>query len=187
MPVTELRVEGYRSIRDLSLSLKRANIIVGPNGCGKSNLYNSMALLKAAAEGRLSRTVADEGGMASVLWAGGRKDGPVRMKLGITLDEYTYDLELGLPQNALSMFLLDPNVKEERLCLGKAGIMEQALMEAETGRALAHAWVVQLLVGPDGKVTDWPDWYWPMIEAVEGRPIPTVMDPVRIPWGPPPP
>jgi predicted ATPase len=127
VPVTELRVEGYRSIRDLSLSLKRANIIVGANGCGKSNLYNSMALIKAAAEGRLSRTVADEGGMASVLWAGGRKDGPVRMKLGITLDEYTYSLELGLPQNALSMFLLDPNVKEERLCLGKSTVMERGV------------------------------------------------------------
>lgn len=68
---------------------------------------------------------------------------------------------------------------------GKAGIMEQALVEAESARALAHAWVVQLLVGPDGKVTDWPDWYWPMIEAVEGRPIPTATISARLPWGPP--
>jgi predicted ATPase len=111
--VTELRVEGYRSIRDLSVPLKRVNVIVGPNGCGKSNLYQSVALLRAAAEGRLSRTLATEGGMQSVLWAGARKDEPVRMRVGVTVDDYDYDLELGLPQLAISMFTLDPHVKAE--------------------------------------------------------------------------
>ncbi|HEY0867095.1 MAG TPA: AAA family ATPase [Fimbriimonas sp.] len=115
MAVTELRVEGYRSIRELTLPLKRVNVIVGPNGCGKSNLYQSVALLRAAAEGRLSRTLAAEGGMQSVLWAGSRKEGPVRMRIGVTLDDFEYDLELGLPQLAMSMFTLDPHVKQESI------------------------------------------------------------------------
>lgn len=68
---------------------------------------------------------------------------------------------------------------------GKAGIMEQALVEAETGTSLAAAWLVQLLVGPDGRVVDWPDWYWELVADVELRPV-TVIDPgSRVDWGPP--
>jgi predicted ATPase len=117
VPVTELHVEGYRSIPEMNLSLKRLNVIVGPNGCGKSNLYQSIGLLRAAAEGALARTLAGEGGMPSALWAGARKAGPVRMKLGVTLDEFRYELELGLPQisGGLSRFVLDPMVKSETL------------------------------------------------------------------------
>jgi len=67
---------------------------------------------------------------------------------------------------------------------GKAAILEQALVEREEGRPLAHEWLVQLLVGSDGKVTDWPDWYWEMIAAVEGRPVAVSTDAARTPWGP---
>jgi hypothetical protein len=56
--------------------------------------------------------------------------------------------------------------------------------EREEGRPLAHEWLVQLLVGSDGKVTDWPDWYWEMIAAVEGRPVAVSTDAARTPWGP---
>jgi hypothetical protein len=66
---------------------------------------------------------------------------------------------------------------------GKAGVHEQHLVEATTGRSLARAWLVQLLVGEDG-VIDWPEWYWDKIAEVEGvRALEG--DPVRSPWGPP--
>jgi acyl-CoA thioesterase FadM len=67
---------------------------------------------------------------------------------------------------------------------GKAAVLEQRLVEAETGRAVARAWVVQLLV-QDGKVVEWPDLYFDRVEAVEGRAIPR--GPRRPPeeWGPP--
>ncbi len=67
---------------------------------------------------------------------------------------------------------------------GKAGIHEQHLVEATTGRSLAQAWLVQLLVGADGKVIDWPEWYWETIATVEGAPA-RELDGARQPWGPP--
>jgi len=68
---------------------------------------------------------------------------------------------------------------------GKAAIVEHALAAAESGERIAAAWLVQLLVGPDGRVTDWPDWYWDRVAAIEGSPVPAVADAPRTPWGPP--
>ena len=67
---------------------------------------------------------------------------------------------------------------------GKAAVLEQRLVEAATARAVARAWVVQLLV-QDGRVVDWPDSYFSRVAAIDGREIPT--GPRRPPsdWGPP--
>jgi acyl-CoA thioesterase FadM len=68
---------------------------------------------------------------------------------------------------------------------GKAAIVEQRLVEATTAAPLARAWIVQLLVGSDGRVTDWPSWFWEMLHEVQGDAVETVDDAERPPWGPP--
>ena len=108
-------VRGYRSIRHVYLPLTRLNVIVGPNGCGKTNLYKSLHLLHEAAAGRLANALADEGGMSSVLWAGNRKDGPVRLSMAVRFEQYSYELQCGLPPPGRSLFTLDPQVKEEQI------------------------------------------------------------------------
>lgn len=121
--IRELNIEGYRSIRDLRLKLQPINVLTGPNGCGKSNLYNSLVLLARATEGRLARAMAEEGGTPSVFWAGGernrlqRKRPPRRVVISFEDEEFGYELQMGLPaMNELAigtLFTLDPRVKEE--------------------------------------------------------------------------
>ena len=125
MPISALHVSGYRSVRNLQLKLRQVNILTGPNGCGKSNLYNAVFLLAKAARGGLARAIADEGGMPSVLYAGPegkrltRKAPPRRVILSVTTDLFEYELQLGLvksgPPSVTSLFLLDPEVKEESI------------------------------------------------------------------------
>ncbi len=124
MPILEFSVKGYRSLQDLSLRLNHINVITGPNGCGKSNLYNSICLLGKTSDGNLAKTLALEGGMPSVLWAGERKNytrtkKPVRMTLTVKTDVFSYELSLGLPLAGLTLFGLDPEVKEETVWHGK--------------------------------------------------------------------
>lgn len=152
--MTELRVEGYRSIRRLRAPFSQVNVIVGANGVGKSNLYRSVVLLGAAARGELARALAAEGGVPSVLWAGPRprttrKSKPVRMRLGVTLEgrqgELTYDLAAGLPTSTPwwtktepTRFPLDPEVKEETVAVPQArGARPVLLLE----RKAASAWL----------------------------------------------
>lgn len=131
MAITELNVTGYRSIRNIRLKLRQLNVLVGPNGCGKSNLYQSMFLLAAAANGQLARALAAEGGMPSAMWAGPRrKQEAARVALGATIGEVEYEIQCGLPssksgfvisgfelglppEHIPSLFALDPEVKAE--------------------------------------------------------------------------
>lgn len=161
MPVTELRVQGYRSIRDLTLSLKRVNVIVGPNGCGKSNLYNSISLIRAAATGELAKSLVREGGMPSVLWAGATKKGPVRMLLAVTVDEYHYDLELGLVPASTGIhtgFPLDPEIKSESLIqvigTSRVKILERLASSCHIRNALGERETFQLRISTSESVFD---------------------------------
>ncbi len=64
-----IRIQNFRSVKDIALELGPLNIVFGPNGCGKSNIYNAIHLLTAAAEGRLSGFIS-EGAVWSMVWPG---------------------------------------------------------------------------------------------------------------------
>jgi len=137
--ISHLHVEGYRSIRNLHLDLGQANVILGPNGSGKTNLYRSLYLLSEAAQGRFARALADEGGMPSALWAGPRRKGPAQMVVGVTIDEFSYELACGLPQvgslmweghGKPSRFTLDPRIKHETASF-RQGKRSTPLLERE--------------------------------------------------------
>ena len=116
--IKRIHVSGYRSVRDLQVELRPINVLTGPNGCGKSNLYNSLVLIGRAAQGQLARAIAEEGGTPSVFWAGGervrytRKKPPKRVVLGFQGTEFGYEIQIGLPglnEHALgTMFTLAP-------------------------------------------------------------------------------
>src|ERR1700730_13344756 len=131
MPVVNLHVSGYRSLRDFSLTMQQVNIITGANGTGKSNLYQALMLVARAAHGKFARAIAEEGGTPSILWAGGermrytRKRPPKRFDMAVETDTFGFSFSIGLPSPSSlpagrSLFGLDPEVKEEKLWLREA-------------------------------------------------------------------
>ena len=128
--IRTIAVSGYRSLRDVRLSLGALNVVTGANGAGKSSLYRAIGLLADIAQGRIIRSLAAEGGLHSTLWAGPeqfsramkRGQQPVQgtlrkssisLKLGFAGDDYGYAIDLGLPIPSSSQFSRDPAIKIE--------------------------------------------------------------------------
>ena len=137
--LTSVTIRGYRSIRNLTLPVDACTVFVGANGVGKTNLYKALGLLRCAATGTITRAIAEEGGIESVLWTGARRRGaPVRLALKAHFDEMEYGVEMGLPhsyeievglrQPTEAAFAIEPLVKEERLSV-RQGRREVVMME----------------------------------------------------------
>ncbi len=136
--IETLAISGYRSFRDLIVPLGQLTLVTGPNGSGKSSLYRALRLLADLAEDRLVASLASEGGLESTLWAGperisremlsgdhevqgGRRRGPIALKLGFSAFDKGYAVDLGLPQSGGGdPFARDPQIKAEALWSGEA-------------------------------------------------------------------
>lgn len=166
--ITRLAIAGYRSLRDIGLSLDRLNVITGANGSGKSSLYRALRLLADIAQGRIIQSLAAEGGLGSTLWAGpetfsqavkqGRqpvqgtvRKGPVSLKLGFSGDDYGYAIDLGLPTSRETAFAGDPHIKAESLW---------------TGEMLERSTVFATRIGPAVQVRDKGVKWRPVLEGL---------------------
>jgi predicted ATPase len=124
--VSHLAVHGYRSLQQLMLPFAPLTVVCGANGCGKSNLYRSLSLIVAAARGDLIGTLAAEGGLPAVFWAGaprsqqgGRQQAGARLRLGFATPSLSYAIELGYQaDDQTSVFVLDPVIKREWIWAG---------------------------------------------------------------------
>ncbi|MAM00356.1 MAG: ATP-binding protein [Alteromonadaceae bacterium] len=140
--INTFAVSNYRSLKNIVAPLTNLNVVTGPNGCGKSNMYKSLRLLADTAKGNLIASIAQEGGLDSTFWAGpetlsgamrdgsapvqgsARKQNP-RLRLGFVGEQFGYAISLGLPapQGAAgyrdpSMFQFDPEIKRECIWAG---------------------------------------------------------------------
>jgi predicted ATPase len=57
--IKKIAIAGYRSLRDVRLSLGALNLVTGPNGSGKSSLYRAVRLLADIAQGRIISSLAN--------------------------------------------------------------------------------------------------------------------------------
>lgn len=107
----------------MTLPMRQVNIVAGPNGCGKSNLYQAVRLLQSAAEGRFARDLLSEGGYPSATWAGPRREQEKHLALGVTIDDLKFDIEINPPNylqaafDGPSMFQLDAGIKTETITM----------------------------------------------------------------------
>ena len=128
-------IRGYRSMRDVVIPLTGLTVVTGANGTGKSSVYRALKLLADCGRGEVIGSLAREGGLESVLWAGpenptgARRTGevqgtmrtrPVALELGFSSDDLGYLIDLGLPQYAgpKSLFARDPEIKREIVFAG---------------------------------------------------------------------
>jgi predicted ATPase len=152
--IETLAISNYRSLREITIALRRLNVITGANGSGKSSIYRSLRLLAETSQGSVTSAVAREGGLTSTLWAGPesisrsvrrgehavegtRRSETVHLRLGFSGTEFGYAIDIGLPSShPPSAFSRDPEIKRE--CIWSGPIFRQATLLADRKGSLVQ-------------------------------------------------
>jgi AAA15 family ATPase/GTPase len=79
--IREIQIDNFKSIPSLKMELGRFNVLIGANGCGKSNILEAIAMGSAAAEDKLEDEFLSSRGI--------RVTSPVAMRSGFTVDNAT--------------------------------------------------------------------------------------------------
>lgn len=96
MLLQELQIEGFRSLKSVIWKPGRLNVLIGPNGGGKSNLLRALDLIRVAATGGLRDAILRMGGMAPLVWDGQSRAIEFKLRMGgnsLPLP-WTYELKL---------------------------------------------------------------------------------------------
>ncbi|WP_322821589.1 AAA family ATPase [Chloroflexus sp.] len=87
MQLETIKVQGFKSIRELEFSLRPLNILIGANGCGKSNILGVFAFLRAIVERHLQMYVARAGGVDRILHFGQKNTDSLQIELWFTKND----------------------------------------------------------------------------------------------------
>lgn len=70
--LNKVKIKGYKSIKELDLTLNKINILIGANGVGKSNLISFFKLLRSMMQspGKMQFFIGQSGGANSLLFDG---------------------------------------------------------------------------------------------------------------------
>lgn len=70
--IETIRIKGFRALKDVEIALPAGKplVLIGENASGKSTILDALAMICAAANGRVGRTILDRGGWEAITWAG---------------------------------------------------------------------------------------------------------------------
>ncbi|MEG4336594.1 AAA family ATPase [Microcoleus sp. D3_18_C2] len=94
--IGEVRIENYKSIQKLKLELGRVTVLIGENGCGKSNILEAIALASAAADDKLDNEFLASRGI--------RVTEPQFMRSAFEIENLVKDIKIELRGNEIQPF-----------------------------------------------------------------------------------
>lgn len=115
--LTNIKIEGYRSIRSLDLQLGRVTLLVGANGSGKSNLIEFFTLLNAAVSDSFQLFIGRKGGAQSILHYGSKRTPSLHTQLTLQDAQMSYHYSFTLVHAAGDRLIF----KDETIDLQRAG------------------------------------------------------------------
>ena len=99
--VKRVTIRGFKSIRELeTLELHPLNVLIGPNGGGKSNFIELFRMLESATRGQFQSFVAAQDGPSSLLNCG-KKERSKLIEISLSFGALSYNCQLAPSGNSL--------------------------------------------------------------------------------------
>jgi predicted ATPase len=123
--IKEVKIKGFKSIKEQTLDLAQLNVFIGTNGAGKSNFLEALAILSASAEGGIDyKKLSSKGARLSSpeIFRSSFRNFPRKkhFELAIKIENYTYNLKLHTNEKTLSYFS-ERLSKNNRKIAGRSG------------------------------------------------------------------
>lgn len=90
--LNRILIEGFKSIKHLDVEIKDLNILIGPNGVGKSNFIGLFKFLREVIETRLQVYSGTNGGANKILHYGNKTTSRLRVALDFSPNYYGFIL-----------------------------------------------------------------------------------------------
>ena len=94
LALDSITIEGFKSIKGLSLDLRPINVVIGANGAGKSNLIGAFDFLHSVRDGELAISVARAGGANKLLHFGTKATAAMSFRLSFLDGTNQYEVKL---------------------------------------------------------------------------------------------
>ena len=108
-PIRKLTIKGFKSIRSLeNFELKGINVLIGANGCGKSNFVSFFYLLREMVECRLAQAVNLAGGADTHLYLGPKVTERIEADMEFGVNGYQFTLQ---PTTDNRLIFIDERIK----------------------------------------------------------------------------
>ena len=91
--LSRIVIHGFKSIRECDLIMKDLNVLIGPNGGGKSNFFQIFSLVQQLLVGKLQHFLGRRGGPDAMLHFGRKTTGIFGAELYFGSNGYKFGLE----------------------------------------------------------------------------------------------
>jgi predicted ATPase len=134
--LSRILLRGFKSIRDCDLELQSLNIMIGPNGVGKSNFLNCFRLIQHILAKQLQTYISRQGGPDALLHFGRKKTSGIMGEFHFA--EQAYKLVLEPTQDNRMMFADEVFFSNESdYCKIGSGHFETEI-DAENARSMVY-------------------------------------------------
>ena len=134
--LTKIRVQNYRALANVELTLGPINVVFGPNGAGKSTLLDSLYFFRDCAIRGVEVACSERDHGIGILWDGTAEN--QRIALDLTDGDITYSVSFSLSAGRIDPFpgeRLSSSSRDIALIERRPGSDQAALFHTEIGQA----------------------------------------------------
>lgn len=96
-----VKIQGFKSIKSLDLTMEPVNILIGANGSGKSNFISLFTFLRNLSEGKLQNYVEKHGSANAFFHFGSKKTPEIVIDVSVGINGYHVLFEHGINNDSL--------------------------------------------------------------------------------------